>query len=286
MNTAYQKTERTTRTIDLSYALNQSEGGRVVAVHLERFNGSCPDWEDLDAIFLNSFRAYLLDNVAQSSAKTYCAILKAEIGKWVERPACRDYSRLLSVKDEKPQKIFLTAKELERVASVNTKSAHEELVRAMFLIGAYTGCRISDIRELNLLDVKSSGVIEYVSKKTSTLARVPASEKVIAWLQYLQVNKKELHLTTFNNCLRRICKRARINERVKIFEGGQRTEGEKWEYVSSHTARISFATNLAILKVPILDISKMMGHSDPKMTARYCVNQTVELSAAAMAYFK
>ncbi|UVV52623.1 hypothetical protein NXY15_24270 [Bacteroides thetaiotaomicron] len=56
--------------------------------------------------------------------------------------------------------------------------------------------------------------------------------------------KEEVSDPTFNNNIRNICRKAGITEAVKVFKAGKEVEGEKWEFVSSHTARRSFATNL------------------------------------------
>jgi site-specific recombinase XerD len=91
---------------------------------------------------------------------------------------------------------------------------------------------------------------------------------------------------TYNRIIRRLCERAGITERVKVFKAGEHKKGQKWEYCSSHTARISFATNLANLGVPLLEVSKMMGHTTIQQTERYVVKTKAELDVKALKYFR
>jgi site-specific recombinase XerD len=105
-------------------------------------------------------------------------------------------------------------------------------------------------------------------------------------IERVQANECSVNLMTYNRVLRNLCKRAGITERVKVFKAGEHKKGEKWEYVSSHSARISFATNLANLGVPLLDICKCMGHSSTQMTERYVVKTQVELDVKALKYFR
>ena len=105
-------------------------------------------------------------------------------------------------------------------------------------------------------------------------------------IERVQANESELPLMTYNRIIRRLCERAGITERVKVFKAGEHQKGQKWEYVSSHTARISFATNLANLGVPILDVSKCMGHTSTQMTERYVVKTKAELDTRALKYFQ
>ena len=90
----------------------------------------------------------------------------------------------------------------------------------------------------------------------------------------------------YNKAIRRLCKRAGLTERVKVFKAGEHDKGEKWEFVSSHTARISFASNLANLGVPLIDISRMLGHTSVVTTQRYIINTKPELDARALRYFR
>lgn len=255
---------------------------------LTRYLNECGlnDWGDLTRTNLNDFRDLVTERVAQSTARTYFAVFKAILKRYEDdADFCKDYAEILKAKNEKPVKTYLTIKELERLERVEPKNPNEQSVLDEFLIGAYTGMRISDAREISEENM-SDGFISYVSIKTGVHAVVPMKSGIGERIARVQANEYELPLATYNNILRRLCKRAGVTERVKVYKAGEHMKGEKWEYVSSHTARISFATNLANLGVPLLDISKCMGHTSTQMTERYVVKTQVELDVKALKYFK
>ena len=255
---------------------------------LSRYLNECGlnDWSDLTKANLNDFRDYITERVAQSTARTYFAVFKAILKRYEDDvDFCKDYAAILKAKNEKPVKTYLTMKELERLERAVVRSEVEQYVLDEFLIGAYTGMRISDAREVSEENM-ANGYLSYVSIKTGIQAVVPLKEGIAERIKRVQANERGVTLMGYNKALRRLCQRAGIVERVKVYKAGEHLKGYKWEYVSSHTARISFATNLANLGVPLVDIMRLMGHTDIQMTMRYIVNTTATLSSAAMRYFK
>ena len=244
------------------------------------------DWSDLTKAHLNDFRDHVAERVAQSTARTYFAVFKAILRRYEDdMDFCKDYADILKAKNEKPLKTFLTMKELERLERVEPTTPNEQLVLDEFLIGAYTGMRISDAREISEENM-SNGFISYVSIKTGVQAVVPMKRGIAERIERVQANESELPLMTYNRIIRRLCERAGITERVKVFKAGEHQKGQKWEYVSSHTARLSFCTNLANLGVPLLQIAKMSGHTSQAMTERYIVKTSVDVDNKALKYFQ
>ena len=255
---------------------------------LLRYLNECQmnDWQDLTKANLNDFRDHVLNNVAQSTAKTYFAVFKTILKRYEDDVEfCKDYPEILKAKNEKPVKTYLTMKDLEKLERVIPQSANEQYVLDEFLIGAYTGMRISDAKEISEENM-ANGYISYVSIKTKIHAVVPMKNGIAERIKRVQENECSIHLVTYNDIIRRLCRRAGITERVKVFKAGEHKKGEKWEYCSSHTARISFATNLANLGVPLLDIAKLMGHTSTQMTERYVVKTTAELDTKALKFFQ
>ena len=76
----------------------------------------------------------------------------------------------------------------------------------------------------------------------------------------------------YNESIKAICRKAEINTPTKVFKGGVERAGEKWEFVSSHTARRSFCHKpFPIWGVDLVSIARMMGHTDTRTTERYVV---------------
>lgn len=255
---------------------------------LSRYLNECGlnEWEDLTKANLNDFKDYVTERVAQSTARTYFAVLKAILKRYEDDvDFCKDYAVILKAKNEKPVKTFLTMKELSKLEKVEIENPNEQYVLDEFLIGAYTGMRISDAREVSDENM-SNGHISYVSIKTGIQAVVPMKTGIDERIKRVQANDSDLPLMTYNRIIRRLCQRAGLTERVKVFKAGEHKKGEKWEYVSSHTARQSFCTNLSLLGVPLMEISKLAGHTSTAMTERYIVKTNVNVCDGAMKYFK
>lgn len=244
------------------------------------------DWNDLTRLHLNDLREHLETTVARSSAHTYLAVFKAILDQFSEEVdiPCRNYREVLRTKNERPHKTFLTKEELERLEGVRTKNDTERYVLDEFLIGAYTGMRVSDTNEVSIENIQD-GHLTYVSLKTGVRATIPVNERMVERIERVRGTHLEMYLATYNTILRRLAERAGISEMTKVVKAGKHLCKPKHELISSHTARISFCTNLARLKVPLLDISRLAGHTSTTMTERYIVPTTIDLSESAMAYF-
>lgn len=269
----------------LVQAIQAGAGAQASALIKHLGQSGIQNWADLTKARLFEFRDDVLEAVATTSARTYFAVFKGVLARYEdEEDFCRDFREILHAKKETPVKTYLTAAELKRLEQVEVKNELERQVVYQFLIGAYTGMRISDIRvvtEENVVD----GSLSYVSQKTAVHAVVPCSERVLGYITWVQKHEQDITLPGYNKAIRRLCKRAGITTRVKVYKAGETLTGEKHEFVSSHTARISFCTNLAKMHVPILDISRMAGHTSTAMTERYIVDTNIELPATAKQYF-
>lgn len=270
---------------DLYRAIEENSEKQATALKKHLAASGIRDWEDLTKSRLFEFRDRMLEQVAASSARTYMASLRAVMARYdseMEIP-CREYRDVLRMRNEKAVKTYLTPEELTLLERVETHGRVEDTVKHQFLIGAYTGMRISDIRTVTAENI-TDGILRYVSRKTSVKAAIPCSERLGEWISLVNGHGEDVSLAGYNNAIRRLCRRAGIDERVKVFRKGATETGEKWEFISSHSARISFATNLADCNVPILAISKMMGHTSVTMTQGYIASDIIRLNDQAMTY--
>ncbi len=251
----------------------------------EEANGCHATWSNLSKLRLQAFADYLCGKVSPNSARQYCAKLKAVLNLYseeVELP--RGYSKVLSLKAEKAVSVWLTDDELSLLANYQPATPNELLVRNQFLIGAYSGCRHSDFLRLDETNIVE-GMLTYVSVKTRIQATVPLKPIVAELLRTTE--KREVSDPTFNETLRTICKGSGINGQVKVYRAGTQKAGEKWQFVSSHTARRSFATNLYLRGADLYSISRMLGHASVEMTANnYICCGLKEQPEKVMEYFK
>ena len=246
------------------------------------------DWKDITKLNLANFVDYLEETKAQSSVKTYCAMVKSVLNLYSDEVKLpKDYAKILSCKGSPSQNVYLTSDELLSVIAYNPLSDTERYVRDVFCICALVGCRHSDGIRLTKNNV-SDGRIIYVSQKTKIKSEVPLSDAVIRLLNDLDehdIRSYKLSDNTYNKTIRDICRNCGITQKVKLFRHGIDCEGDKWEFISSHTSRRSCASNLYVLGCDLLTISKILGHTSIETTKNY-ICAPMNISQRVLEYFK
>lgn len=235
-----------------------------------------PTWYDInDATLRRYIEELRRNNLAPNSVRTICAELKAVINSAVSYNyiPSRNYQRILSVGKDASEATYLNWDELRRLHAYQPQDPIEQRVLAIFMISCLTGARHSDAERLTMESLNTeTNNIHYVSYKNGTFCLVPAHEWLPEYLpetHYQRLDMPNPHLSLYNNVLRDICKRCDINETLTFHRKGKDETGPKYEFVSSHTARRSYATNLHLAGARIEDISKTMGHADVEITKRY-----------------
>lgn len=233
----------------------------------------CPaEWESITKVNLYKFTEFVQSKVAKNTAKYYCAMLKSVLSLYsdeVELP--KDYAKILSLRGETSVSTWLTDTDIEKLLRFKPETEVQNLVVNQFLLGCLTGARYSDYSRFTKANLSSNGKIVYVSQKTKIKAEIPmseAAERII--LDGSAIG--EVSLNTFNANIRSICRRCGITDEVNIFHGGDEHVGPKCDFVSSHTARKSFATNVYLRCRDIFLVSRYMGHSSVDMTAKYILS--------------
>lgn len=245
---------------------------------MTQFLGHEPCWKDMDRTKLMKLASFLKKECSPNSARTYLAELKAflnENGNSVLDT--KGMSHAMSVRQVPTISVYLTPEEVRKIEEYVPKTEIERSVKAEFLLESWCGARISDIKALQKenVDMKAK-TIKYVSQKTGVLAEVPLHSKFLSYIDDSRL--REVGEPEFNRAIKRICKKQGINETVKVFKAGKSLIGEKWEFVSSHTARRSFATNCIMNGVPLTELMQFMGHTSVDMTRRYIMASKPNIS--------
>ncbi|RAJ95425.1 site-specific recombinase XerD [Larkinella arboricola] len=184
----------------------------------------------------------------------------------------RDFKKLVEDVDN----VYLSDEELTRLFTLDlSHNARLDRIRDLFLIGAYTGLRFSDFSELRPENITHNGrILTRKTLKTSERVSIPLNPNVLAILaKYEGVPPQTISNQKMNDYVKELCQRAGLTERIEV----SRTKGglkqtrylEKWELVTTHTARRSFATNAFLAKVPTVSIMKITGHKSEAVFLRY-----------------
>jgi integrase len=168
--------------------------------------------------------------------------------------------------------VYLNEQELEELQHLDlSNNKRLEQVRDWFLIGCWTGLRFSDWKNLTPENISEDGnTITLLMQKTQKVVAVPVSPELAAILAKYRTSEgqtlpKLISDQRFNDYLKEL---AQMLECLKAVFSKDRTKGglkvsnqmEKWQLVSTHTARRSFATNMFKRGYPVPLIMAATGH--------------------------
>ena len=241
--------------------------------------------EDINIEWVVRFTEYLEERGSSANTKRlYTGILRAALKRSKRRGYAihldfEDAAAETKIKSEASEAIFLTVDELKLVESYQPTGKLDKFARAMFLICAYTGCRASDAFILSENNF-TNGELNYTSIKTKQTSRLPLHPLVPSLLELIKgkVYDEDSVRTIIASEMKKICERVGINDLVTLYRRGERMTKPKHKMVGSHTARKSFATNMLLDGYSLEQVSRMMNHSDTKMTMKYiCISYTDEI---------
>ncbi len=200
-------------------------------------------------------------------------------------------------KPEKVEKIYLTPEELTIIANKNYDTESLNNAKDWLIISCETGQRVSDFMRFNKEMIRYENkkpLIEFTQVKTNKIMTVPLSKKV------MEILKKrggefpyKISDQKYNEYIKDVCRIAEINEKVKgsIIEVSEKKEKrkksgtfEKWELVTSHIGRRSFATN-NYGKIPTSLLIGATGHSTEKMFLEYIGKTDTQKAIQLAEYF-
>ena len=251
--------------------------------------GHLPEWDDLDDETLRDLVDELTEQkLATSSIKTMCAELKALLNENRKHVPSTDFAKILSVRSVATKSVYLTTHEMELFMSYKPKTETEHFVHRNFCVAMMTGARLVDAIKLSIsnCDIETN-MLSYVPQKTpGIIVHVPVDERHGLRMFLADTAVAECCRDTYNDIVRRICCIVGINTRCTAVKAGVSKTAPKYEHVSSHTARRTFATNLYLAGVSIEDIALMMGHGTNIETTKRYICAERSLNPNIMSYFQ
>lgn len=236
------------------------------------------DFNDIDLEFYNMFVGYLTQlNFSQNTIGKNIKVLKTFLNEATERGINKSLEfkkRKFKRLTEDTDKIYLNTEELERMYKLKIEDKQLDKVRDLFIIGCYTGLRFSDFSELKQENVLEGNKIKIRMNKTNDTVIIPLHKYVREILKkYNNEVPKSLCNQKMNVYIKHIGSTAKIKDKIEvaITKGGKLMKETCFKYnlISTHTARRSFATNLFIADIPAITIMKITGHRTEKSFLRY-----------------
>jgi len=260
------------------------------------------DFENIDLKFYYSFIKYLEKqnysiNTIGKHIKNLVTILNRASEDGVNTHFKYKHSEFKTVSMESFS-IYLTESEIDALYKVDlSKNKKWELARDIFLIGYYTGQRISDyngIKKEQIKNFEGNEVFEFNQQKTSKRIYVPIHSRVkeIMNERYNGFPPPKLNSPDINEFIKEAGREAEINEEITIKKiiGGKKSIDTDYKYnlIVSHSARRSFCTNAYLSKMPVIDIMSISGHSTEREFYKYIkvTQQERAIKIADSAFFK
>ena len=238
---------------------------------------------DFNHAFFSAYSNYLFN---LDFGNNYVHKLTATLTTVLNEADRRDISPDLKIKSgwlvasrEEPPAIYLTESELKQLLQFDlSKNPRLARVRDLFLIGCYTGLRFSDFTKIKPGNFRKTAdgkeYIEIVTQKTGIKVSIPVkSELKEIMARNGNQAPRAISNQKFNIYLKELGELVGVDEPIMQtrFENGQRIEHSflKYELVTTHTARRSFATNAYKANVPVKYIMAVTGHKTEREFYKY-----------------
>ncbi len=211
----------------------------------------------------------------------------------------------LKLQREDVNHIYLTSEEFKQIENLNLNKKYLQNARDWLLISYFTGQRVSDFLRFTKDMIRQEDgkyLLEFRQKKTKKLMSIPFNKKARELCARFNGNfPKPISDQKYNEYIKEVCKLAGITEkvegkrRVSIAPEGVKPEKqdyrdvmgtfEKWELVTSHIGRRSFATN-HYGNVPTTYLRAITGHTTEKAFLNYIKKSNKDLALDAYKYFE
>lgn len=262
------------------YRPNSIKTYNTALIRFKEFVKKGYEFTDMDVDFYNRFKIHLrgksyTDNYVHKTL----SLIKTFHNEAAKKGLCGklefSFKNDLKLSREKPPNIYLKSEELEVLYYL---SLGERLTKArdLFLIGAFTGLRYSDFSILtqdNFKEIEGKLFIEILTQKTKEGVVIPVNLFLKSILEKYNWKSPKISNQKLNEYIKEVGQKAGFTEDIVLErQRGKeviKTSYKKYNLLSTHTARRSFATNAYYADLPIRAIMKITGHKTESEFLRY-----------------
>ncbi len=252
---------------------------KTVLKDFEKFKNKKIVFSNITIDLYNELIAYM------TTEKRFCLntigkhikILKTILSEATERGINKkiDFkNKKFKVFSEETDSIYLTESDLSILFKTNlTKTESLERARDLFLVGCWTGLRFSDFTRLQKVnkDDENVKIKDLKNGKNIVVPIHPILKKII--IKYNYNWPPSISNQPFNRYLKDIGKIAKLEDNITLSRSKsgkqEQTNFKKFQLITTHTARRSFATNLYLSGYPSIGIMAITGHKTEKAFMRY-----------------
>lgn len=263
---------------------------------IERYQGdSCKEFmlEDVNAEF--TYRFIEFGNNEEYSPSTIHRTIHfvKTVLNFLEKRGIRTFVYELELpKLSKQKQDFITLDE-EELKTIKETDVPDRLQPAKdwLIISCFTGQRVSDFMDFTsdkLKIIKDKKCIVFSQKKTGKSILLPLHPTVLQTIKKDDNFPAKIRVQQYNLQIKEVVKLAGITSKIKVQKRrGFRSRTEiiqKWEAVSSHIGRRSFASNF-YGKIPTPLLMEATGHTTEEMFRRYICNADNQRAILLSDYF-
>lgn len=240
-------------------------------VVLEEFlNGKDIPFSDVDYKFYLRFKAFLDNNKGYkpNTTATHLRDLKAVLTEARNRGMHNSTAYLaIKKKFENVDTVYLTIDEINKLYEFPLAGV-KQMARDLFVLGCHTAMRYSDYSRLHPLHIHDNRIV-FRTQKTDETVIIPAHPRVMYILERWNGAPK-VSQVMLNKLIKEICREMGIFNQLMPVKDGKRVEYiEKYNLITTHTARRSAATNMYLLGIPAQSIMKITGHTTESSFMKY-----------------
>jgi integrase len=189
------------------------------------------------------------NTVIEKDISIISSFIKAAKIKGLETNVEVESNQFSFVRD-KPIDTYLDKNEIELIYNLDLSDDDNlDKVRDLFIVGLWTGLRISDLKRINTFDFSTGNIRILETEKTNVYVEIPIHEHLKSILIKRNGQLPQMSNQHFNRKVKDVCEKAgitkvifgnlkdsKINRKVRDFY-------PKYKLISSHTCRRSFISN-------------------------------------------
>lgn len=228
-------------------------------------------FEDVNYEFYLKFKAFLDNNkeYKPNTTATHLRDLKAVMTEARNRGMHNSTAYLaIKKKFENVDTTYMSIEEINKLYKFKLTGVRA-MARDLFVLGCHTAMRYQDYSSLTI-DHINKGNITYRTQKTDETVVIPAHPRVIEILNRWGGSAPKVSNAFLNKMIKEICKDMKIFDNLMpVKEGKKVVYIEKYNLITTHTARRSGATNMYLSGIPAQSIMKITGHTTEESFMKY-----------------
>ncbi len=218
----------------------------------------------------------------------------------------------LRIERQKVQSIYLSLEDISKIQKLNKLPDYLDNAKDWLIISCFTGQRVSDFMRFDEKMIRYENdkpLLEFTQLKTGKIMTIPILKPVLEIIKKRNGKfPRKITDVNYNIYIKQVCQKAEINDivqgskKVDINNSDQENEKvktdkkikkfrkitkefPKYELVSSHIGRRSFATNY-YGTIPTSILINITGHSTEQMFLTYIGKSNKDIAKESFKYFE